>query len=70
MAFRHQHSGRVVSPEPGTAGHARCVRLPVWEPVDDPTPEPTPDDQPVHVGGGWYLYPDGTKVRGNPEEGD
>ena len=66
MAFRHTVDGRVVSPEPGTAAHARCVRLPVWEEVED---VPEPDDGPVHVGGGWYLYPDGTKVRGNPEEG-
>ena len=78
--FRHRRDvNRVVDVEPGTNAHARLCRLVnVWEPVEDPEPEPEPDTPelddvtdagPVHVGGGWYEYPDGTKVRGNPEDG-
>jgi len=29
-------------------------------------PEATQKLKPVHVGGGWYDYPDGTRKRGKP----
>lgn len=68
MSFRHQHTGRVVSPRPGTAGYDRCVRLPVWEQVEEPETPELDDAGPVQLGGGWYQMPDGSKVRGNPED--
>jgi hypothetical protein len=42
-------------------------RLPDPKPVDpEPPPEKKEDeshDEPIHLGGGWYLTPDGRKVR-------
>mgnify|MGYP007050173615 CR=1 FL=1 len=38
-------------------------RLPDPKPVDPPPEPPLEKKEPIHLGGGWYLTPDGCKVR-------
>ena len=53
----------------GLIGKAVAREIVETEPVDDFKTFAYAEAEPKHLGGGWYLYPDGTKGR-KPKEGE